>query len=134
MSSLPPGRLTGPTNELAKERNRAAAERTINAWVGNCLSLIGFGVAFDQINRALQQRFPNQDPAFTTDLSHWIGIGFITAGLVLLVIALVQHWLIVKSIEHHNYVLLSIHTLNRLVVLAILIMGSLGLFTILYLP
>jgi putative membrane protein len=44
----------GTTNELAKERNRAAAERTMNSWIGNCLGLIGVGVAFDQINQSLR--------------------------------------------------------------------------------
>ena len=57
MSASQPRKLSGINNELAKERNRAAAERTINAWIGNCLSLIGTGVAIDQISRSLRQRF-----------------------------------------------------------------------------
>ncbi len=40
-----------PTNtptELARERSRAAAERTLTTWIGACLSLIAFGAAFEQ--------------------------------------------------------------------------------------
>jgi len=61
MSGTQPQRLFGTNNELAKERNRAAAERTINAWIGNSLSFIGIGVAIDQISHSLQQRFPEGD-------------------------------------------------------------------------
>jgi len=39
------------TNELAKERNRAAEERTLMAWIRTCLSLISFGFGLDKIHR-----------------------------------------------------------------------------------
>ena len=41
--------------ELAKERNRAAAERTLMAWIRTCLSLIGFGFGVDRIITTLQK-------------------------------------------------------------------------------
>ena len=33
------------TNELAKERTRESADRTLNAWIRTSISLIGFGFA-----------------------------------------------------------------------------------------
>ena len=45
MTPSQPNKLRGSTNELAKERNRAAAERTMTTWIQNCLTLIGFGFA-----------------------------------------------------------------------------------------
>jgi uncharacterized membrane protein YidH (DUF202 family) len=36
---------TNLTNELAKERNRAAYDRTLMAWIRTAISLIGFGFA-----------------------------------------------------------------------------------------
>ncbi|MFQ4135943.1 YidH family protein [Nodosilinea sp. PGN35] len=121
------------TNELAKERNRAAAERTINAWLGICLNLIGFGIAFDQIFRSLRRRFPDMSPAITRETATLIGMGFIGVGLVLLGIGLIQHQLAIKSIRNPDYLMLSVKELNQIVVSGIVIFGIAGLVTILFL-
>lgn len=50
-------------NELAKERNRTPAERTLMAWIRTCLSLISFGFGIDRILVAIHQAFDtNVDP------------------------------------------------------------------------
>jgi putative membrane protein len=133
MSSSPSPRLFGTTNELAKERNRAAAERTINAWIGNCLALMGVGVAFDQINQSLRQRFPNTSYAVGETVAHIVGLTFVGVSIVLLIIALIQHRLAIKAIEREDYVLLSVSALNRIVVSAILLVGFLGFFITIFL-
>lgn len=129
-----PQRFVNPTNELAKERNRAAAERTINAWTGICLNLIGFGVAFDQIARSLRRQFPQADPAIHQKTTTLIGLGFVGLGLMLLVFALVQRRLATYAIERQDYVLLPINTLNQLAVATIVLTGLAGLGIILILP
>jgi putative membrane protein len=133
MSASQPQKLFGTTNELAKERNRAAAQRTINTWIGNCLSFIGIGVAIDQISRALRQRFPEVDPLMTETAAQITSMVFIGVGLVLLFLALMQHRLEIKTIEREDYILLSVNALNRIVVAAILLTGCLAFFTILFL-
>lgn len=133
MTAPRPQRLFGTTNELAKERNRAAAERTINAWIGNCLSLIGIGVAVDQISRSLRQRFPDIDPGMTAETARFTSMAFIGVGLLLLALALMQHRLEIKTIQHEDYVGLSVNALNRLVVAAIVLTGFLGSIAILFL-
>ncbi len=130
---MPPENFTNITNELAKERNRAAAERTLNAWLGTCLSLIGLGFAVDQIVRSLQQRFPAMNPALTQETASLIGMGVIGLGLLLLGFALIQHRLEISSVERHNYLLSSVYALNRLVVPTILLLGVAGLGVILFL-
>lgn len=132
-SASQPEKLFGTTNELAKERNRAAAQRTINAWIGNGLSLIGVGVAIEQITQSLQRRFSNSDPATTQIAAEITSMTLIGVGLVLLVIAMIQHRLEIKTIEREDYVLLSINALNRVAVAAILLLGFAGIFTILFL-
>ena len=42
------------TDNLARQRNRDAAERTWMAWIRTCLSLIGFGL--DKIVAAISSR------------------------------------------------------------------------------
>jgi putative membrane protein len=133
MSDSSSQKLFGTTNELAKERNRAAAERTMNSWIGNCLGLIGVGVAFDQINQSLRERFPDASYIIAEDVSHIVGMTFVGVGIVLLVFALLQHRLEIKTIEREDYVLLSISTLNRIVVAAIVLLGFSGFFATLFL-
>lgn len=133
MSDSSPPTGVNTTNELARERNRAAAERTLNAWTGICLSLIGFGVAFEQITRSLRQQaapvvgraVPN--PAL-------VGLGFVGMGLLLLGLALVQHRLTLAALEQQDYVLLSVRALNRWAGVTIVLAGLTGLGVTLLLP
>ncbi len=122
ITKLPPEDAINTTNELARERNRAAAERTLNAWLGTCLSLIG-----------LRQRLPAINPAITQETASLIGLGFVTLGLLLLGFALIQHRLEISRMEGHHYLLSSVYALNRLVVPAILLLGMAGLGVILLL-
>jgi len=51
-------------NELAKERSRAAAERTMMAWIRTSLSLISFGFGLDKIVGAINaSRFEGSSQA-----------------------------------------------------------------------
>jgi putative membrane protein len=53
----PTPQVPNPGTELAKERNRAAEERTLMAWIRTSLSLIGFGVGVERIVAAIYQCF-----------------------------------------------------------------------------
>ncbi|NEQ43948.1 MAG: DUF202 domain-containing protein [Leptolyngbya sp. SIOISBB] len=130
MSPSQPPKLFGTNNELAKERNRAAAERTMNAWIGQSLTLIGFGVAIDRVYQGVHQQLPDTDPLLREALTHTISIAFIAMGTLLLALALVQHRLEIKSIEREDYVLQSVSMLNRFVVSGVIVSGVLGLVVI----
>jgi putative membrane protein len=119
--------LTGPTNELAKERNRAASERTITSWIQNCLGLIGFGVAVDEIAVALDNRASDGTRLITSDFAYPISILFIVLGIGLLVFAMVQHYLEVQSIKREDYFFLSSRPMNVLATLTVIVFGVLGM-------
>jgi putative membrane protein len=126
----PPAKHTGITNELAKERNRAAAERTLMAWIQQSLSLIGFGIAFDQIFEALQQSFPQENWILLLKLSHVVGLGLIGLGVGLLMLGIFQCRTVVQSIERKNYMILSSHSLNLAAGSAIILFGVAALIVI----
>ena len=130
MNPSQPPKLFGTNNELAKERNRAAAERTINAWIGQSLTLVGFGVAIDRVYQGIRQQLPDTDPLLREALTHTISIAFIAMGTLLLALALVQHRLEIKSIEHEDYVLQSVSRLNHFVVSGVILSGVLSLVVI----
>jgi putative membrane protein len=91
------------TNELAKERNRAAAERTLMAWVRTCLSLISFGFGIDKIIGAINRsRF---DESAHAPLSvRIVAIGFVLIGILAMGAATVQHQRILRLISRDDFV------------------------------
>ena len=107
MTELPPesrsNQRTNLTNELAKERNRAAAERTLMAWIRTCLSLISFGFAIDKILQALQQTKLGSPAKFDVGV-HLVGLCFIALGVFAMFWATIEHQIILKQIRRDDYV------------------------------
>ena len=91
------------TNELAKERNRAAAERTMMAWIRTCLSLISFGFGLDKIIAAINRsRFDNSDHAGLS--VRLVSIGFVLIGVLAMTSATRQHLRMLKLIRRDDFV------------------------------
>ncbi len=99
--------LAKQRTELAKFRNRAAADRTLMAWMRTCLSLIGFGFGIPTLVHTLQRGAIN---ALGKDIvtkperaSIILGLAFIATGLFGMSTALISHNHILKSISDDNY-------------------------------
>ena len=82
--------------ELAKERNRAAAERTLMAWIRTCLSLIGFGFGIDRIVSAINKLKVAKD-INPVRLSRILGLAFIVLGIYAMLVAALEHR---KELQH----------------------------------
>ena len=129
MSDRP--RASNLANELAKERNREAAERTLMAWIRTALSLIGFGFGIGKLDAYLQgaglhTRF---------DLPHStliFGASFIVVGVLGLLAAIVQHARILKRLSQPNFAYNAMRPIAMTVAAVLMLIGVFGLTAILW--
>ena len=110
------------TNELAKERNRAAAERTLLAWIRTSLSLIGFGFGIDQIVAAIQ-RTRRLDDLETMYLARIIGLAFIAVGLYAVLSAAIEHRRELRRIQRDDYLYTPRRSNALAVAIALMVIG-----------
>ena len=90
------------TTELAKERNREAADRTLMAWIRTALSLIGFGFGIDAIVQSLEKTRLGSAPNLGLD-ARIVGISFIAIALFAVVVAMVQYRQEIKMLAAGDY-------------------------------
>lgn len=125
---LPP---TSIVNELAKARNRAAAERTLMSWMQTCVALIGFGIAFDRIFNAIDQVFPGNALPLNLRLTAVIGLGAIGCGVVLLLLAIVTYLHQVRALTYPAYLYRPLSLVSiALIIVAMAIFGTIALLVI----
>ncbi|ELR99361.1 YidH family protein [Gloeocapsa sp. PCC 73106] len=122
---------TGDTNELAKERNRVAAERTLTSWIQNCLVLITFGIGFEQIFYAFSQSSLNKYLLINLQLSRLIGLGTIGLGIFLLGLAVIQFLMQVNSLEQTDYLYKPLRFIDHTIIVgSVILFGIVAFFAV----
>ncbi len=118
------------TDELARERNRAAADRTLMAWIRTALSLIAFGFSIGKIAEYLKKANPDRmlDPI---DSARIFGEAFIALGIFGLIAAIVQHRRIVKQIKRGEFVYTEHLPLAMITAIILLLIGVFGFVAVL---
>ena len=118
------------SNELAKERNRAAAERTLMAWIRTALSLIGFGFGIGKLSAYMEAAgLHRHDPAHTSLI---FGSSFIVVGILGLLAAIVQHARILKRLSRPDFAYNAMRPIAMTVAAVLMLIGVFGLTAILW--
>ena len=123
--------MSNTTTELAKTRNRAAAERTTLAWIRTALALISFGFGLDKIISAIRDAGgdgnTNQD--FGVQL---MSMGFIGVGIFTLLIAMRQHKRELIRLRSDPYLYRDEPSLSIATATAVLVIGVLAFLLLIY--
>jgi putative membrane protein len=108
--------------ELAKERNRAAADRTLNSWIRTSLSLIGFGFGISKIHASLEAMGVHgpSDPVRSTLI---VGGSFIMLGLLALLAAVIQHLRILQRLERPDFAYVAMRPISVTVAIILVLIG-----------
>lgn len=119
-------RENSETNELAKERNRAAADRTLLAWIRTSLALIAFGFGIDRIVNVVS---PSRHGSF--GLSATVGLSFMALGIYALVEASLRYRREIRMLNEPHYTYEDRRSAGIVVALILAIIGALGFIGIL---
>jgi putative membrane protein len=93
---------TSLTNELARERNREAADRTLLAWVRTSLAMISLGFGIERLGQAALA-LDGRMTAFSPVKTRLFGAALIALGIAATLAGMWEHKRVLASIASENY-------------------------------
>lgn len=130
MNEQPPQKSI--TNELAKERSRQASDRTLMAWVRTSLTLIGFGFGIASFRDILLEAGLMRRPPETVNIALFFGLSFISLGVLGLLAATIQHWLILRHIKQDDFHYTGFQPLVFIMAILLMLIGSFAFIAVLW--
>ncbi|MFZ0240938.1 MAG: DUF202 domain-containing protein [Desulfobacterales bacterium] len=122
------------TNELAKERNREAVDRTLMAWIRTAISLIGFGFAIAQSYQFLESDYV-QKTGRVLDSLHTpfiFGISFMVLGILGMIAGVIQYNRILDRIQSDRFIYIRPWALPKIMAILLVIIGVFGILAIIF--
>ena len=90
------------TTELARERNREAADRTLLAWIRTSLALISFGFGIERLGQAALG-FDGELVGFSPLKTRVAGAALIVLGIVATLAGIWEHRHVLRTISDVDY-------------------------------
>jgi putative membrane protein len=98
--SAPPS--TSLVNELARERNREAADRTLLAWIRTSLAMISLGFGIERLGQAAVS-LDGRLTAFSPLKTRVFGAALIALGMAATLAGMWEHRLMLRAIARDDY-------------------------------
>ena len=128
--SLVPDQPTSLPNELARERNREAADRTLLAWIRTSLAMISLGFGIERIGQAaldLEGRLTGFSPLKTR-----IGGSVLVAlGIAATIAGMWEHRHVLAAINRQDYRYTERPAIARWMAATLIAVGAAALATML---
>ena len=122
--------MSNTSTELAKTRNRAAAERTTLAWIRTALALISFGFGLDKIISAIRNAGGEGNTSQDVGVQ-LLSMGFFGVGIFTLLIAMRQHKRELIRLRSDPYLYRDEPSLSIATATAVLVIGVLAFLLLL---
>jgi len=129
---MPPD-STNPTslaNELARERNREAADRTLLAWIRTSLAMISFGFGIERIGQAAIN-LDGKLAGFTGGRTRMGGAVLVALGIAATMAGMWEHRHMLRAIASEDYRYADRPPIARYMAVALVAVGVAALAVIL---
>jgi len=96
------GPATSLSNELTRERNREAADRTLLAWIRTSLAMISLGFGIERLGQAALS-FDGRASGFSPLKTQVFGASLIVLGIAATLAGMWEHRRILTAISSEDY-------------------------------
>jgi putative membrane protein len=97
-----PDRDHSLTNELARERNREAADRTLLAWIRTSLAMISLGFGIERLGQAALA-FDGRMAGFSPLKTRLFGAALIALGIAATLAGMWEHRRVLEAVSREDY-------------------------------
>lgn len=130
MSSTPSRQPMNSQVELAKERNRIAAERTLLTWIRQGLTLISLGFGTSEIVNTILGQLSNTERLIR--LAYFSGLVMVALGTYAVSAAAIEYWREIKKLEQLEYIYTPRRSLGTTVAAILIILASIVLYRVFF--